>query len=442
MALAEILTTKLQEAEAEWDGLIAKAETEGRGHTEEETARIEVLKKEWSDAQTGLANLDARENFKKFDSSSRGKPVSAGASMPRGTTKAEGDGTSTLAKPSLSQSPAMSMGEFAQAVQQFAVSGERDPRLKIAAATASTYANETTGADGAVLVPPDYSTDVGKLLDAGDYLLPFCDNQPIGGNAQTFPKDETTPWGSTGVRAYWTAEAAAGTQNKPVLKTRTMRLRKLMVLIPVTEELLADAIALGPYLMNLAARAIRWKVNDAIVNGNGAGMPLGIKNAPCLVSQAAEGSQTADTINGTNISKMFGRLLPDSVAPSRWLISNDSFHQLPIMTVSSTPIWTPPNAGFKDAPGGVLFGKPIHISPTCQTIGDVGDIYLADLSQYRVITKAGGVQAAQSNHLWFDQDLMAFKWTFRMDGQPTFESAVSVAYGTTTLSPFVALAAR
>ena len=50
----------------------------------------------------------------------------------------------------------------------------------------------------------------------------------------------TTPWGSGGIQAFWTGEAEAITQSKPVLEDVTLRLKKLSCLVPVTEELMED----------------------------------------------------------------------------------------------------------------------------------------------------------------------------------------------------------
>ena len=42
----------------------------------------------------------------------------------------------------------------------------------------------------------------------------------------------------------------------------------------------------------------------------------------------------------------------------------------------------------------------------------------------------------------FDADAMAFRTTFRMDGQPKLAAPITPAKGSNTLSPFVQLAAR
>ena len=57
-------------------------------------------------------------------------------------------------------------------------------------------------------------------------------------NTITFPKDETTPWASSGgLQAYWDGENDQLTQSKVALKEHTLRLNKLTALVPVTEEL-------------------------------------------------------------------------------------------------------------------------------------------------------------------------------------------------------------
>lgn len=49
---------------------------------------------------------------------------------------------------------------------------------------------------------------------------------------------------------------------------------------------------------------------------------------------------------------------------------------------------------------------------------------------------------ATSMHLYFDADAVAFKATFRVDGQPKLAAAVSPANGSNTMSAFVQLDTR
>ena len=142
-----------------------------------------------------------------------------------------------------------SMGEFMQAVYQAEKPGQSiDARLLpggIGAAAPANFSNEASGQDGGFLVPPQFSQEIFKLSLGEDSLLPLTDNVEISGNSMAFPKDETTPWGTNGIRAYWQGEAASGVATKPVLGLATLRLKKLMALVPTTDELLEDASALN-----------------------------------------------------------------------------------------------------------------------------------------------------------------------------------------------------
>jgi len=89
-----------------------------------------------------------------------------------------------------------------------------------------------------------------------------------------------------------------------------------------------------------------------------------------------------------------------------------------------------------------LLGRPVFISMTCQTLGTKGDIYFAAFSRYKAIVKRGGIQNAISMHLYFDYGLQAFRFTFRMNGNPWLKTPISLAYGSSTISPFVCVETR
>lgn len=330
-----------------------------------------------------------------------------------------------------------SYGQFCADVVRAVTKGDESDLLK--RATATTFANEGNGADGGYAVPPEFAREISSIAYGEGSLLSLTDSMPVSGNSMSFPKDETTPWGTTGVTAAWEGEGNATTPKKVALGESTLRLRKLKVLVAASEELLADAPAMSSYITRKCGEAVDWKVNDAIINGSGAGMPLGILAAGSLVSQAKEGSQAADTIVAANVAKMYGRLIMGAGANVVWLINPDAFQQVITLTLNNNPIWVPNNQGFQGAPNGTLLGRPIIMTDACRTVGDQGDIILANMAGYRAITKAGGAEFATSMHLWFDQDLMAFRLVFRMDGQPALQSAVTPARSAITRGHFIAL---
>ena len=169
---------------------------------------------------------------------------------------------------------------------------------------------------------------------------------------------------------------------------------------------------------------------------------MGYFNAACLVSVAKESGQAADTIETLNIAKMFSRLWTVGGGRPLWLANRAIVPQLMTMTIGNQPVWTGFNAGLQDAPGGRMLGYPILWSEHAKTLGDKGDIQLIDLDGYYGIQKSGGIRFASSIHLFFDYGVQAFRWTFRMGGQPFLSAAISPANGSNTKSHFVTLDAR
>jgi HK97 family phage major capsid protein len=333
----------------------------------------------------------------------------------------------------------ISMGDFTAEVIRASLGKGNHERLTRAA---TTFANEGSGPDGGFAVPPEFAKEIASLAFGEESLLGMCDNTPVTGNTMTFPKDESTPWGSTGITAAWEGEGNQSTPKKPALGESSLKLRKLKVLVAASDELLADASAMSGYLTRKMGEATDWKLNDAIINGTGSGMPLGILNAASVVSQAKESGQAADTIVAGNIAKMYSRVLAGAGSNLAWLMNPDAFPQIITLTLNNNPIWVPNNSGFKDAPNGLLLGRPVILTDAAKTVGDVGDIILANMTGYRAITKAGGAQFDTSMHLWFDQDLMAFRLIVRMDGQPALAAPVTPPNSAVTRSHFVTLAAR
>lgn len=342
-----------------------------------------------------------------------------------------------------------SVGEFMQAVYQADKPGKSiDARLLlggIGAAAPTNFSNEAVGQDGGFLVPPQFSQEIFKLSLGEDSLLPLTDNVEISGNSMAFPKDETTPWGTNGIRAYWQGEAASAIATKPVLGLATLRLKKLMALVPTTDELLDDANALTSYLPEKVALSIRWKANESILFGAGNGIPVGCMNAGAIVTVAKESGQTTQTLVPANLAKMIARLPPGSFTNAVWIINNDVLPAIFTLSLGNYPIYLPTGlsvGGIQISPYGTLLGRPVFVSQHANTFSSQGDVLLVDLSYYQTITKSGGMQTATSMHLYFDADLTAFRTTFRMDGQSKIVNPIAPAKGSNSLSPYIQLGAR
>ena len=339
-----------------------------------------------------------------------------------------------------------SFGEYALSVRAAVVNPAGiDPRLRVLAVAPSTQSQEAIGADGGYLVPPDFRSNVLTKVQGEDSLLRYCDNQPISGNSVTFPTDETTPWQTSGgVQCYWEGEGAPIGQSKIALNSTTVRASKIAALIPVTDELLEDASSLSAYLNRKVPDKMLYKLNEAIVSGDGAMKPTGLLNSDCLITQTKESGQTAATINYQNIVKMWSRLYAPLRRNAIWITNQDIEPQLANLTApgNTFPAYVGPGGLTNNFLNGSLMGRPIVYCDATAAVGTVGDLILADLSQYLAITKAGGIKSDVSMHLWFDYGMAAFRFTMRVGGQSWWASAVTRPGSKNSVSMAVALETR
>jgi HK97 family phage major capsid protein len=185
-------------------------------------------------------------------------------------------------------------------------------------------------------------------------------------------------------------------------------------------------------------------IDDAIINGTGAGMPLGLLNAGCLVSVTKETGQKAATVVFENVVKMYSRMFPQSLQNASWYINQNIQPQLFSMSMAvgtgGVPVYMPAG-GVSGQPYGTLFGRPVIPIEQAATLGTVGDIIFADLGGY-ILAEKGGIQSDMSIHVQFLYDESIFRFVLRLDGQPERASALTPYKGSDTLSHFVALQTR
>ena len=202
-----------------------------------------------------------------------------------------------------------------------------------------------------------------------------------------------------------------------------------------------DQTALAGLVERIVPQEIAFKVEDAILDGTGSGQPLGISNSAANVTVAKKSGQTATTIVAENVESMWQRCWGPSRSTAVWLINQACEPQLMALADANRNASYLPPLGLSDTPFSRIMNRPVLTSEYCATLGTVGDIRLVDLSQYLLIDK-GAVRGDSSMHVRFLYDERAFRWMYRVDGQPMWNSALTPFNGSNTLSPFIDLAVR
>ena len=308
--------------------------------------------------------------------------------------------------------PFTSLGEQLAAVKTATLTQGRNVDVRLTRLSIKQLgANELIGSEGGFLLEPTYVAELLRPLHDSGPFSSRAAKLPIGPNSNGVivrAVDETSRadgyrWG--GIKGYRLAEAGTKTESQPTFRFIELRLKKYAVLCYATEELLQDTTALAGIIQQGCAEELDFMINDDILNGGGAGGPHGILNSGALVSVAKEAGQAAASVVTQNIFKMWARMHPRSKSNAVWYINTDVTPQLYQLSLSvgtgGMPMFMMPGS-LPNAPSGALLGRPVVETEFNPTLGTVGDILLADMSQYVIIDK--DVQAASSIHVQFLTD--------------------------------------
>ena len=336
--------------------------------------------------------------------------------------------------------PWKSNGEFFMAVKAAGLNpNNEDPRLR--PLKAPTGAGEMVPADGGYLVGEQIAAGIIEKIHGVGNIFSRVSNDTLGVGFNSIAYnavDESNRgdgYRNGGIRAYWMGEADQKTASKPTWRQIELKPKKLAVLCYATDELLQDTSALQSWLDRTVAEEIKFCLEDAIIEGDGVGKPLGILNSPALVSPLRI---DAGEIDATDIATMWSRRF-SAYNDYVWLANPEVFPQLINLTVGNFPLLAV--NGIEGAPFATIYGRPYIETEYNPDLGNAGDLLLASLSQYQMVTK-GGIQSAMSIHLRFDYDETVFRWVVRADGEPLWDNPLTpFSASTGTQSPFVTLSA-
>ena len=397
--------------------------------TDEVTKEINDLHAEFSDLKNKIESLEKIEAV--TQSTGPGRQVSPATNQVTQPQVTVGVNRADLDK----KGGFHNAGEFFKAVVKSVRTGDHDARFKNAAF-------EKNGEDGGFLIPEDFRQEIQKKVSSDESLLSRTRQFQTAGNHLVLPTNETAPWDGNGIQAKWEEEGGTYVESKPKFSQKSLRLHKLTALVPVSEELLDDAPALQSWINMSAPEAIMHKVNKAIIAGDGAGKPLGILQSGFTATVAKESGQAADSIVYKNLVKMDSRLIGNGV----WIAHAGAKEQLRQLKDDAGNHIYMNGAAFPNMsaqPYEILLGKPvIWMMGAMPAVGDRGDIILANMSYYITALKTAGIKSQVSTHVYFDRDLAAFKFSFRVAGQCPYNSPVTTENGGYEMSGFVTLADR
>ncbi len=392
-----------------------------------EETKMELTKEELADIVNNASATAAENAVKKFTDAL--PEVKSGFNVEVVTDEAD--------------QPFDSLAEQLWAVKDFANSyGQKmDVRLKALEIKAPLGMNEGVPSQGGFLLQPTISDEFLKPIHQEGVFSRLARRLPVGSNSNSGwinGIDETSRangsrWG--GVQAYWRAEAGTVTATKPKFRRVNWELNALEALMYITDEQLQDASMTAAIARESAAEELNFKVNDAILNGDGVGKPKGILAGGSLITVTR---QNANAVLFLDILNMWQRLHPANRANSAWFVNSEVEPQLDQLYLTSSLEARYITYGSD----GVMRmkGRPVIVTEFNAALGTAGDILLADMTDYLMWEK-GGIQSSVNPWIQWLTSEQAFKFTYRVDGQPATYSALTPYKGSNTQSPYVALLA-
>jgi HK97 family phage major capsid protein len=300
------------------------------------------------------------------------------------------------------------------------------------------------GTQGGYTVPPQFLDRLLQLTSEMSVVESRATRIPMTSRSVHVPAldVETAPSaGDTaffgGLKAVWTEEAQSITETEPTFRQVELVAHELSGYSLSSNTLLADnAIGLEALLMQLFSRAIAWYKDYAFLRGNGVGKPLGVLNAASLISVSRSAGSAFALADAAG---MLARLLPGyDPMHTVWAIHPTVLAQLFQMSDAEGNIIFIDNA--RARPTMILFGLPVEVSEKLPALNTLGDVLLMDLRHYLVGDRQD-IEIAFSEHVKFLTNQGAWRFVARCDGQPWMRSAITLSDASSTLSPFVGLAA-
>jgi len=308
---------------------------------------------------------------------------------------------------------------------------------------------ESSGATGGYTVPTEMLVDELLMVEMGEAVVrPLARSFPMSSRSLTIPMldqgDQPAEYWKLdyfgGVLSYWTEEGGAKTETEPGFKQLELVAHKLAGYTQASDELLADSpLGIENLLVSLFRGAISTREDFGFLRGTGVGMPLGVLNSTVLLTQ---NRATANTIEYRDLMRMLDDFMPGSFPNAVWCISHTALPTvLQMEDTAGNNVFVPNATGGVTQPmPGTLLGRPIIITEKLPTIGNTGDVLLADFSYY-IIGDRLNTAINSSIHYDFINDLTTWRFVHRVDGQPWLDEPVYIDTAN-QVSPFVALHAN
>ena len=273
----------------------------------------------------------------------------------------------------------------------------------------SNVLQEGVDADGGYLVPEEYDKRLIDVLEEENIMRKLATRITTSG-------EHKINIAATKPAAAWIEEGGALTFGDATFDQILMDAHKLHVAIKVTEELLYDnAFHLESYILTQFGKALANAEEDAFLNGDGTGKPLG------LFAETG-GGQVADTVSAIKTDDLINLVyaLKRPYRKSASFIINDKNLALirKLKDNNGAYIWQP---SYQSGEPDRILGYAVHTS----AFAPEDKISFGDYSYYNIGDR-GSRSFKQLNELFAGNGMIGYVAKERVDGKLILPEAVQI----------------
>jgi HK97 family phage major capsid protein len=279
--------------------------------------------------------------------------------------------------------------------------------------------SKATDAAGGYLVPQDLHDQIVEALRAASAIVGVS-NEIVTETGRTL----LVPTNPTHGIAYWTAENAAITPSDEVFAQTSLGAHKSATKLIASRDLTEDvAIDFDAWLARSFGARFALLEDNAFLNGDGSGKPLGVLHATSAVTvvQAATGSATAFKLADV---KAVWKALPAAYRPAAtWLMHPDAQADLASLTDTAGALVLPSLQA--DPP--TLFGRPALIAAALPApAANAKSVVVGDWRVGYSIRRQRGIAMVRLDELHSDNDQLGYRGSERVDGKVAVADALRI----------------
>jgi len=264
--------------------------------------------------------------------------------------------------------------------------------------------NEGTAADGGYLVPEELKAEIWRILPDYSVMRKLARIIPMQTDSLKLNSLEAKP------AAYWTAEYASKTTSSAEFGQIELTPYKLVCLLPVTQELIADAnIDIVRFILELFAEVIAATEDKAYFTGSGTAQPTG------LMTSLGTAVDAGNAISFDNVIDLIYSV-PQTIRNSRraaFVAPKNVIKSLRRLKDSNNNyIWSPgqPDNDMVERLYGYRLFEQNDLAHNQMVFGDFSYYIIGDRQQLTVMTTMEGGDA-------WRRDSMEIKTKIRVDGE-------------------------